>query len=352
MRTRLNRERKSDINRDDIHIEYKGSSGFSKIGYINNDVKYGLWISGRYYADEGMVINNPIYVIEYLLRSLGYNDTDSDILIDTISFDLAASEFISGETETHFIKGVILERESLYETINGIMKEYGLAAVFGGNRKNYFKIFKLIPSDTTSVFTFTDDEIIREGGIPSFRMMSTRKDQIYNAFNFSYGNNYVLNKYLYNVYIQDLNGDGTVEYSTNAYTSIHGNNIAQFCQASQDAYGGEKLLNLDFDYVYDTTTMENIMVDFANYNCYQKWLIELDCIHTVDTAALEIGDIVRIDTEGLSTYIKGTRPFRIIEKTLNGIFRERTYRFTLLEIPNSKTGLGGIINISDKDWVA
>jgi hypothetical protein len=350
-------ERRSDISEINP-IEVKGTGGFSKIGYAQDDVKYGSWImiglvANRHpYINVDDIIENPVYLIEYLLREKGYTES-TDTAIDLTSFDVCALEYQSGTTEIYKIKGVITERKSLQDHITDILKTFFLGLRLGGLRKNKWQIFRLNPTDTTSVFTFTDDEVIRLAGVPQFRMRATRKDQIYNAFNFSYGNNYILNKYLDNLYVQDLDAKGSVEYSTglNSYSSIHSDSLPAFCQASQMAYGGEKLLKLDFDYVYDETTMQRIMLDSANYNCYQKWLIELDCVHTVNTVALEIGDIVNVNIEGLSTYIKETRPFRILHKMQKDIYRKREYTFELIEIPNARTGLGGIINISDKDWM-
>jgi hypothetical protein len=350
--------RRSDISEVNP-IEVKGSQGFSKIGYAQDDIKYGTWIgdpprtTARHaYIDVGDIIENPVYLIEYLLRQKGYTES-TDTAIDLTSFDACALEFQPTDTILYKIKGAISERKSLTDHITDILKTFGLGLRLGDLRKNKWQIFKLIPTTPTSVFTFTDDEVIRLDGVPQFRMRATPKDQIYNAFNFSYGNNYILNKYLDNLYCQDLDANGSIEYSTglDSYSSVHGSTLPVFSQASQMAYGGEKLFKLDFDYVYDTTTMQRIMLDTANYNCYQKWLIELDCVHTVDTVCLEIGDIVNVDIEGLSTYIKEDRPFRILHKMQKDIYRKREYTFELIEIPNARTGLGGIINISDKDWV-
>lgn len=343
----------------------KPASGYSTQTITSNyAVNNNLFVPGYGYKFTGEmtesrahgyttndVIQNPAYVIEYLLHHV------LDIpytRIDTASFDVVGNAS-SGSRNGWKMAVNVFERESSIDVISKICQQAATALILDTNDK--YRLVSIGDTTGSVAWTMTTGSIATVNGIPQINVGMTGGDLIYNDIKVNYGFYTATGAFTKTLYISDTNGDGILDYNWTDYDDpIRGANYLYWFNESVAKYGATQNFNLDATYIRDSATALKLSKKIADYHCFKRLTMVVDVIADKDTMALQLGDLIKVDIDLLDTAHRETATWMIAGIRMPEVSTE-TYKAITLELqemPNEYVGESVIINryISSDDIVS
>lgn len=317
-----------------------------------NGAKYGSWISdgGRTVGHaSGDTIANPAYYIEFLLRN--YAGVAS-ARIDTASFDVCGNT-TNGTRKDWVCKGVNLEQKQVFEIARQVAHEHGMKLLYDHDSNTGTDVHRLISiphRDDAAALTLTDAEImVDERGVPLIRISKTPQSQIVNAYAARFKYNFTIDDFSDDIYLDDLNNDGDVESSFADDTgSPRLNSYLGWCEGSISTYMRRVLDRVEFRYIDDAATAERRLKLYLDWYAYQRMIVTVRVLKTLDTVGLRMGDVVIIDHPLLNDLHQNFTKFVVdrIAYPPIGETMQPYIELTCQEIPNQYTGMRVIRGIA------
>jgi hypothetical protein len=283
-------------------------------------------------------------VIEWLLRyRLGIQTAD----IDTASFD--ATYAARNQVYWPFL-GTIQAQQDAFEIIRQICFEFSMLLLVTSAGQ-----YRLVPLDSgTPVYTIQPNDVAwdeMEG--PRIQVDFTPNDAIVNDLFIDYKLDYSTNEPRNNIYVSDINGDGTLEHNiladsgsprSGSYSSWLSDSVSRYCSIRQ--------LQYTFQFIRDQIGAENALKKLADWLAFKRMIVRMDLVRNLNTIPLEVGDILKINLGQVTATNKNFTPYlvtRVLKSPVQVEDGENIITLECEEIPNANTGMPGSDYMQETD---
>jgi hypothetical protein len=282
------------------------------------------------------VIENPGHAIEWILRDrLGLATAD----LDVASFD-AVGHKTTGTRAAWKLATALNRQVDAFEFIREICFEFGLLFFVSNSGK-----YKLASMDSR-----TEDLTLDSGDIafdpangPLASLSVTPNDAISNDLYANYAVDYQSNEATLDVYLSDVDGDGTMETNLSADSgSPWGGSFSDFVNDSRTRYRSAKALQVTLEHIRDAATAEAALKKLASWVCFQRLIFKASLVRNTDTLRIEPGDVLKLNLDLLPSAHKNVTKFLVSRVNYPGVSVAGGSPYLNIEaeeIPNSNTGL-------------
>lgn len=282
------------------------------------------------------VIETPPYMIEWILRyKLGLSTGD----INTASFD-AIGNTSTGSRKNWKLALVLAAEEDAMEVIREICFESGLQLFVNAAGQ-----YSLAAMDNRGAdYTLAESDIaFDESKGPLFEISSTPNSAIVNDFPLNFAIDQQTQEPTAEIYLSDIDADGTVETNLQADSGApDGGSYSDWVAASRSRYGTVKKLSVTLAYIRDAATAEAALKKLADWLCFERVVVRASLVRTASTIAIEQGDVILLDFDGVPASIRNSTPFlvtRIHEGAIDTKGGTTYIDLEAEEVPNSGTGV-------------
>jgi len=311
--------------RFNVRKESTVESGKTNIFFSCKGALYGSWIDsgGRSVGfAEGDVIEQPAYVIEYILRELmGVASAD----IDTDSFDEIGNS-TDGTRKDWIFRASLTSQAMASEYLRQICREFGCILYQDPNDSTGYLRWRLVSLPTTASgadFAITENLIHVDEGtqFPSlFLAQMTPQAAVINDLYVNYRKNYTNDKHARSIYVSDVDHDAELENNLSSDTGApRDTTYSAWMAESQTKYNLviPSVINLDF--IGDDATAERHLKLVSDWFTFKRVRITLNLIRTLDTLSLRIGDVCTINSTLLGVNHSGISKFMVTRLNYPGV---------------------------------
>ena len=299
----------------------------------------------------GDLVQSPAAVIEYLLRyKLGIPTAD----IDTVSFD-RLDNITDGQRKDWKVAISMLEHKPALDYIQTVCQEFGLS-LFVTQAGQY----RVVAHDTvaTPALAIQPSDIYFDG-FPQIFISTTDNSAIYNDITLQYGFDYTRSKCLTGVYVSNVNADPTNVLLNNLIS----NTGALRGGGGYDAWLGDSITRykclrqtaLSSTMIQDAVTANLAIKKLMDWLAFKRLLVEMYLVPNIGVSSLELGDIITINSDYLTTIYQDVAQFMVTGIRVPGVGTTQDPYITVdcIELPSAVTGTPILTNhlISSDDLV-